>query len=98
MTAVLARPTTRVWLTTRQAHPVLGHCFDNVRKHLATGRWHAHKLREDKSGEWLIAKDVARAARRGAPLARQIELCGCTRPGWSPPPCRAGRSRRVPLD
>jgi hypothetical protein len=98
VTATLARTTHPcVWLTSREAHRVLGICWDNVRKVYAAGTSHAHKNRRDRSGEWLQLREVAVAARRGASLAEQVRICGCTRPGWSPPPCRAGRSRRHPL-
>lgn len=100
MTAVLTRPartTRRVWLATRDAYLVLGVCRDDARKLLAAKGAHAHKLHDSRAGEWLIARDVARAARRGATWERQVAICGCLEPGWSPPPCRVGRKRREPL-
>lgn len=103
MTAVLTRPVRstptrrRVWLSTRRAHVVLGWGWHNTRKRLADGEAHAHKNRTDRAGEWLIAADVAAAARRGACLSEQVRLCGCRAKGWSPPPCRVGGGRRTPL-
>lgn len=92
------------WLPTSAACRVLGVCHQNVRKHFAAGRFHAHhsgaKAPErigSRAGEWLIRDVVARAARRGASLETQRALCGCESAAWSPPPMRLGRGRRRPI-
>lgn len=90
MTAALAP-----WLSTTDAAPLLGRCVDRTRRAFGS-RVHAHRPRECRSVQWFALEDVVRAARRGADLPAQIEVCAwCSKdPACPPPPRLAGRARR----